>query len=129
MSQLSIICHSANPLTEVTELLSEHGLDIRNLNFQQLGSDGVLTLVADDYDKCLALLTAQGYSALTDETLLIQAEDRPGVLAQLSRSITDLGVDIRSLSLVQIRDSDDIVAISTTDNDKVRELFKDRLLN
>ena len=129
MKQISIICKSANPVTEITELLSEKGLDIRDLSYLSLGSDGILSLVADDHDKCLADLTEAGYSALTDETLLMKAEDKPGVLAQLSRSITDHGVDIRSLTLMEIRDSDDIVAISTTDNDKVRELFKENLLN
>ena len=129
MKQISIICKSVNPVTEITEMLSEKGLDIRDLSYQLLGSDGVLSLVADDHDKCLAVLAEAGYSALTDETLLMKAEDKPGFLAQLSRSITDRGVDIRSLILMEIRDSDDIVAISTTDNDKVRELFKEQLLN
>lgn len=47
MKQISIICKMANPVTAITELLSEAVLDIRDLNFKQLGSDGVLSLIAD----------------------------------------------------------------------------------
>ena len=129
MKQISIICKTPNPVTDITELLSDNGLDIRDMNFRKLGGDGVISLIADDHDKCLAVLNEAGYSALTDETLLISAEDKPGALARLSRTITDQGVDIRSLTLVEIHDAIDIVAISTTDNDKVRRLFKATLLN
>jgi len=129
VKQISVICHTENPVTEVTELLSAEGLDIRDLNFQQLGQDSLLSVTADDYDKCLAVLAAADYSALSDETVLIRAEDRPGALAKLSRTITDLGVDIRSLSIVNICGADDIVAVSTSDNSTVREHFHEMLLN
>ncbi len=129
MKQISIICKSSNPVTEVTELLSNHGIDIRDLNFQKLGNDSILNLVADDSDKCLTLLTAEGYSVITDETLLLKAEDKPGMLATISRSISDQGIDIRSLTLIDIDNRRGLVAICTSDNDKVRELYKEQLIN
>ena len=129
MKQISVICHTANPITEVTELLSAEGLDIRDLKFQQLGQDSILSVTADDYDKCLAVLAAADYSALSDETVLIRTEDRPGALANLSRTITELGVEIRSLSIINICGADDIVAVSTSDNLKVRESLGEILLN
>jgi len=129
MKQISVICKKANPVTEVTELLSENGIDIRDLVFQQMGADAILTLLASDEDKCLALLTAAGFTTLTDETILLKAEDRPGMLAQLSRGISDLGIDIRSMTLLDISDSQSVVAICTSDNSRVRELFQDSLIS
>jgi hypothetical protein len=129
MKQISIICKNANPVTEITELLSSNGIDIRDINFQKMGSDAILTLVASDDDQCLTLLTAVGYTTLTEETLLLKAEDKPGMLAQISRGISDLGIDIRSMTLLDINDSKNVVAICTSDNDRVRELYRDVLIN
>lgn len=129
MKQISVICHTVNPITEIAELLGNEGLDIRDMKFQQLGQDSVLSVTADDYDKCLAVLAAADYAALSDETVLIRTEDRPGALGKLSRTITELGVEIRSLSIVNICGADDIVAVSTSDNQKVRENLGEMLLN
>ncbi|MGK0499738.1 MAG: hypothetical protein ACJAYG_001380 [Oceanicoccus sp.] len=129
MKQISIICGTANPVTEVTELLSEHNIDIRDLSFQRLGHDSIINLVVDKDDESLALLTSKGYAVVTDETLLLKVENKPGVLAKISRGISDLGVDIRSLTLVDINGGGDVMAISTSDNDKVRKLYGSQLMN
>ncbi len=130
MKQITILCkQDSNPLTEVAELLGNHNVDIRDINYQQIGEQPFLNLITNDNDQSLALLTGAGYLAIADETLLLQQDDRPGALAAISRSVTDAGIQIRSLTLVVQESSHTVVAISTSDNAKVRELFSGRVLN
>lgn len=129
MNHISIFCKNNNSVTEITTLLSDNGIDIRDLKFQQLDENSILNLVVEEEDKCLALLANHHYCALTDETLLLKAEDKPGMLAKISQQITDLGVDIRSLTLMDLSGDGNVVAISTTDNNKVRELYREQLIN
>ena len=130
MKKISVLCRGGNnPVTEITELLGNHGIDIRDINYQEFGAHAVLTLVPDKIDETLSLLASSDYSALSDDTVLIQVEDKPGVLGQISRGISDLGVDIRSLTLMTIGDNTDVVAVSTTDNDKVRMHYAEQLIN
>ncbi len=129
MKQMSIICKGGSPVTEITELLGAHDIDIRDLNFHHQGDDAILNLVADDSDKCWQLLTEHGYAVIADETLLLKVEDKLGMLAKVSRSIADLGVDIRSLTLLNINNGGDVVAVSTSDNDKVRALYGEQVIN
>jgi hypothetical protein len=129
MKPISIICKRADPVTEVTELLSNRGIDIRDLNFIKVGSDAILTLLVSDEDLCIALLTAAGFTTIPQETVLLKAEDRPGMLAQISRRISDLGVEIRSMALLDIDDRQSVVAICTSDNDKIRTHFSSSIIS
>ncbi len=129
MKKMSIVCRDANALTNITELLSHAGIDIRDIDFQQLGEDAIVNLVVADEDQSLAVLTGSGYSVVTNDTILLSVEDRPGALAALSRKIADLNVTIRSLTLVDINAEKSVVAISTTDNEVVRKAYNDQLIN
>ena len=130
MNQISVICKAQNnPVADITSLLARHHIDIRDINFNQFGTDAILNFVADDYDHCLHLLTASGYQAVSNDTLLIEADDRLGMLADISRQIADLGVAIRSLTLMTLGGQNHVVAISSNNNQKLRRHFTDRLVN
>ncbi|MEM7208090.1 MAG: hypothetical protein AAF434_09720 [Pseudomonadota bacterium] len=130
MKQITVICKGCkNPVQEITGLLGNNGVDIRDIGFQQFDEDAVLNLVADDFEKAMSLLSSQQYTLLTDETLLIKVEDKLGMLAEISKKITDAGVSIRSLALMKISKGDNVVTISTNNNARVREIYKNQLVN
>lgn len=130
MQLLTVVCSAQeNPATEVTELLAKQGIDIRDFDYKQLGGDGFLTMHVSDYDQSLALLTSAGYNTVADETVLLRGEDRPGALAEIARSVTDAGIQIRSLTLMSIDSGETICAILSSDNAAVRRLFADRVVN
>jgi hypothetical protein len=129
MKQISIMSRSDNTVAELTALLSANDLDIRDMSFVSAGNNGVINLRVEDCDTCLALLAANGYDAISDETLLLKLADRPGALAGLSRQISDAGIAIRSLTLVGTQEKEGVVAISTSDNSAVRALYPDTVIN
>ena len=116
-------------MTRVTELLGEHGIDIRSIDFVEHGDEAWLNLAVSDHDRALALLIDQGYRAVSNDIVLLRTRDEPGALAQVARRITDHGIAIRSLTLMQIGDAGLVVAVATSDNPAVRELFGDAVLN
>lgn len=129
MKQISILTQNDDAVTELTALLSANALDIRDISFSHAGQNAVINLRVDNCDDCLALLAANGYDAVSDETLLLKLADKPGALAGLSRQISDAGIAIRSLTLIGRQEKEGIVAISTSDNDTVRSLYPDTLIN
>ncbi len=130
MKLLTIVTeNSRNPIAEVTELLTKEGVDIRDIDFNQYGSDAYLSLAVSDYDKGLRLLLDAGYQTVSNDTVLIHTEDRPGALATLSRTLAENGVRIRSLTLVNHNSDTPLVAVATSDNDSVRKIFADKVVN
>lgn len=115
-------------LAEITELLASKGLSITSIVAESHGADGVLHLGAERVDDALAVLTAAGYQAVTEDVLLARVEDRPGALAQLSRRLMEAQLDIRGLNMVQRNDGWAVVAIATNDNARARGVLAGQTL-
>ena len=130
MKLLSVICESSeNPVTRIAELLGERDIDIRSMDISAQGDRAFLNLAVSDYDTALALLIAAGYQVVSNDIVLLRTEDRPGALAQVSRKISDQGIGIRSLSLMQVDREGIVCAVATTDNPRVRALFGADVVN
>ncbi|RMF97700.1 MAG: ACT domain-containing protein [Gammaproteobacteria bacterium] len=130
MKLLTIFCTAAdNPMTRVTEILGQHGIDIRSIDFVEHGDEALLNLAVSDHDQALARLIDAGYRVVSNDIVLLRTPDRPGALAQVARRITDHGIAIRSLTLMQAGDAGLVVAVATSDNPGVRKLFGDAVLN
>lgn len=129
MKQLTVVdTNRAGLLAEVTELLSNNGIDIRSFDTLLDGDHVYIKLVLSDYDQGLAVLTEGGFQAIAEDSVLIRIVDQPGALARIARTLTDQNVDIRALTLVQQGDGFWSVAVSSSDNAEVRRIFADRLI-
>lgn len=130
MNTITIICkNNRNPVTEVTELLAQKDINISDINFQQFGENAFLSISLEDYDAGLSHLLEAGFHAVPDDIVLVRGEDRPGALAKISRTLTEENVQIRSLTLMEINSSGAILALATNDNETVRKLFADQIVN
>ena len=130
MKLLTIIGAQAdNLVTRVTELLGERDIDIRSMDFSESGGKAFLNLAVSDYDVALKTLVEAGYQTVSNDIVLLRTEDRPGALAEVSRQITDQGIGIRSLTLMQVDSEGIVCAVATTDNPRVRELFGEDVVN
>lgn len=115
-------------LAEVSELLAEKGLDLRDLVAETSGRDCFLTLLLSDYDMGLRVLTEAGYKTVSEEVVLIHIEDKPGALARVARVLADNNIDLRAISMVHEGEDKNAVAISSSNNQEVRRLFREQLV-
>ena len=112
-------------LAELTEVLAERGISIDQIVVETQESGAIVRMEIERDDEALKILTDRGYHAVTDDVLLARIEDRPGALARLSRLLADGKVNIRSLHHVRREEGQALVAISTDDNERARELIGD----
>lgn len=129
MQRITVVVHNRpGLLAEITELLASKGLSITSIVAESHGGDGILHLGAERVDEALAVLTAAGYQAVTEDVLLARVEDKPGALAQLSRRLMEAQLDIRGLNMVQRNDGWAVVAIATNDNARARSVLAGQTL-
>jgi len=110
-------------LAELTEVLASSGIDIAQIVVETHDAGAVVRMEVEDDNAALGVLTDAGYHAVTDDVLLARIEDRPGSLAALSRRLADAKLDIRSLHHVRRESGFALVAVSTDDNGRARELL------
>ena len=110
-------------LAELTEVLAGRGIDIAQIVVETNDAGAVVRMEVQDEDAALSVLTDAGYHAVSDDVLLARIEDRPGSLASLSRRFADAKLNIRSLHHVRRESGFALVAVSTDDNVRARELL------
>jgi hypothetical protein len=70
-------------LAEVTKLLRDEGINVRALVLADGADFGVLRLIVDDRQRCLAVLKAQGLAAQETDVIAVEMEDKPGSLYRI----------------------------------------------
>jgi hypothetical protein len=115
-------------LAEMTEVLGARGIDICQIVVETNNAGAVVRMEVEDEDSALGALTDAGYQAVSDDVLLARIEDRPGSLASLSRQLADANLNIRSLHHVRRESGFALVAVSTDDNSRARELLGEAAL-
>ncbi|MBT8065225.1 MAG: hypothetical protein HKP03_03865 [Xanthomonadales bacterium] len=115
-------------LAEITTLLEQRGIAVKDFAGISLGSTAVISLTVDRYKEVFRLLSDAGYRVIASEHLLVRLEKHPGALAELSRRLADANVDVRGMHIVNKDAKAGIVALETLDYEKAREVLKDILV-
>lgn len=130
MRQITVVAKNTKDLiADITGLLGNHDIDIRNIDSHLVGQDAYVKLVVANYDRGLKLLTDAGYNAVSDESVLLRIRDQAGALAQIARTISGHGINTRAITMLQQDGDFTVIAVGTDDNDQVRELFRDTLVS
>ncbi|MFT5140360.1 MAG: hypothetical protein ACI9CB_002023 [Rhodothermales bacterium] len=129
MKSLTIIQETrAGLLAEVATLLEHHKIDLRSIDGSTAGSLAVISLIAEPYDECFKVLNDAGFKVFANEQVLVRITDHPGALAELSRRLANVQVDIRSIHIVQNEGETCIVALETENDFSAKQVLGDILV-
>lgn len=119
--QLSVfIENKAGRVSEVTDTLGEHGVNIRGFSVSDSADYGILRLVVDAPDEATSVLKDAGFTVKENDVICIHLPDEPGSLANVLKIVSDAGVNIEYIySLVST-----YVVINTADADRALRLLE-----
>ena len=129
MKQLTVLVpNQPGQLAKISEALAAVGVNIEDFDVESNGADGLISLSVDHYDTALRALRDAGYKAVTQSTLLIRLEDRPGALAAIAARLKDAGIDLRSMHIVRRTENVSIASLVADDNERAAAILKDVLI-
>jgi len=102
-------------------------VNIEAIDLEGMTDRGVIVLTVDHYDEALKALRDKGFKAVTQDTLLIRLEDKPGALATIALRLKDAGLDLRSMHIARREGGFSLVSLVASDNAKAAEVLKDVL--
>jgi len=103
-------------LAEVTDALSEGGIDLRFLTVAETGEFGILRLIVTDPDSTVSTLSKAGYTSVETEVVAVEIEDEPGTLNRLARTTGEAGINIEYLYVFVVNPHKSAVAIVRSDD-------------
>lgn len=129
MKQLTVLVpNKPGQVAALTAALAVQGINVESFDVESHGEDGLVVLTVDRYDEALRALRDAGYRAVTQDTLLIRLDDRPGALAMIAVRLKDAGLDLRSMHIVRRTGDSSIVSLVASDNAAAAGVLRDVLI-
>ncbi|WP_027399745.1 ACT domain-containing protein [Anaerovorax odorimutans] len=95
IKQISIFTQNKKgSLSQITEILDAHKIDIRAIAIFDTTEYGILRMVVDDPDKAVELLKAEGIVAKVSKVIAVEPEDKPGALNEIFTVLRDNDLNI-----------------------------------
>jgi hypothetical protein len=88
----------------------------------------VAIMTVDRYDDALRVLAESGFSAISEDALLIRLDDRPGALAAIAHRFKEANIPLRSVRIIRRAGGAGIVALTTARTEEALALVKDVLI-
>lgn len=95
IKQISIfIPNKKGSLSELTDILIAHNIDIRAIAVFDTTEFGILRIVVDDPDRAVEILNKEGVVAKVSKVIAVEPEDKPGSLNQIFSILRDSDINI-----------------------------------
>ncbi len=116
VKQISVfIENKQGRLDKLLSVLGENGIDLIALSVADTTNFGMARAIVNDYEKAVAVLKENGYTAKLTDVLAAAVPDAPGGLASVLRALHGGGVSIEYLYTLMRRIGDDAVIILRVD--------------
>ena len=129
MKQLTVLVpNERGAAARIASCLAEHQVNIEEIDIEGVEDHGIVVLSVDRYDEALRALSGQGFRVITQDTLLVRLEDKPGALAAIAVRLKDAGLDLRSMHILRRDSGNTVASLVASDNAKAAEVLRDVLV-
>lgn len=95
IKQISIfIPNKKGSLSQLTDILIAHNIDIRAIAVFDTAEFGILRIVVDDPDRAIEILNQEGVVAKVSKVIAVEPEDKPGSLNRIFTILRDAEINI-----------------------------------
>jgi hypothetical protein len=114
-------------VAELCERLAAREINVTAVDGQVIGQDAVLRLEVDDLIAAIATLIEAGCCVMPSDVVTFMVDNVPGALARVARELWDGKIDIRMMHTISRNAGQCVVAITTNDNARAKELLAGRV--
>ncbi len=106
-------------LSKVAKILADRGINIIAISAQAAGGVALMNLITEDPVRTKDLLAQKGFKVQENGALLLEVEDKPGVLMQLTKKLAAKKVNILNVyGSASAAYGPCVLALSTDNNQK-----------
>jgi hypothetical protein len=103
-------------LAEVTQTLAREKINIRALSLADTADFGVLRIIVNNPDRCLAALKANSFVAQVTEVIAVEVEDTPGGLSRILEVLDRDNVNVEYMYAYVEKSRDNAIVICKIDD-------------
>ncbi|MDD5431887.1 MAG: ACT domain-containing protein [Candidatus Omnitrophica bacterium] len=113
-------------LADMSKLLADHGVNIEAVAGYAVNNEAKIMLITDDNLRSSDALKKAGYKSLVErEVLVVELENKPGALKQITAKLSGENIDIKQVyGTVCSGSCPAKIVLATSDNEKAIVAFK-----
>ncbi len=125
IKQISIfIPNKKGSLSQLTDILVAHNIDIRAIAVFDTAEFGILRIVVDDPDRAVEILNNEGIVAKVSKVIAVEPEDKPGSLNQIFTILRDADINIDYIySFIMRKKEMPYIVLKVDDQEKAVEVL------
>ncbi len=126
VKQVSIFLENARGrLAEVTRTLSHEKINIRALSLADTADFGVLRIIVDNTERCIAVLKQHGFVAQVTDVIAVEVEDKPGGLARILEVLDQDNVNVEYMyAYVEKKNKNAVVICRIDDRERALRILE-----
>ncbi|MCM8761698.1 MAG: ACT domain-containing protein [Candidatus Omnitrophica bacterium] len=123
--QLSVFLENRlGRLDEVLKILKDNQINIRALSLADKANYGILRMIVDNSEKCIAVLKKENISVNFTPVVAVEVEDKPGGLQDVVKILVEVGVNIEYMyAFVEKTGDKAVVVFRVEDTEKAEEIL------
>jgi len=122
IKQLTVFIENrAGRLEQVTQVLTDNGINIVSISLADTSDYGLLRLILSNPDKAVAVLKENGFSAMTTDVIAVKLTQHVGKLGELLSILSDTGVNVEYMYGLTCGSEDAFIVMKTNDQKKALE--------
>ncbi len=116
-------------LADISEALGKGKVNIESVSADVVGKNAVVRLMVSDDKKGNVALTKAGFKPVSEDTVVITLDDRPGELSRAARILSEAGVGMTNVFHLSKEKGKALVALRVQPEDlmKAKKLLKEFL--
>ncbi len=126
LEQIAIFLENkAGRLAEITQILAEHGINIRAMSLADTADFGILRLIVNDTDRACQVLRDAGFTVGRTEVVVVAVPDRPGGLASVLNTLTEAELNVEYMYAFSQKSGDTgLLIFRIEDLDRARSVLQ-----
>jgi hypothetical protein len=131
IKQISIfIPNKKGSLSQLTDILIAHNIDIRAIAVFDTAEFGILRIVVDDPDRAVEILNEEGVIAKVSKVIAVEPEDKPGSLNEIFTILKDADVNIDYIySFIMRKKEMPYIVMKVDEQEKAVEVLTSKGIN
>ncbi|MBR0600357.1 ACT domain-containing protein [Sinanaerobacter chloroacetimidivorans] len=131
IKQISIfIPNKKGSLSQLTDILIAHNIDIRAIAVFDTSEFGILRIVVNNPDKALEVLKEEGFVAKVSKVLAVEPDDEPGSLNRIFTVLKDNEINIEYIySFVMRKREMPYIVLKVDEQEKAADILAKNGIN
>ncbi|MFH0922527.1 MAG: ACT domain-containing protein [Candidatus Micrarchaeota archaeon] len=129
MKEITVITKDrAGVLAEVSDALARKGLNIDSISLETSENKTAVIHIFTKHDaEAQKILSDEGFRVVDSHVLLVRLQDKPGELARMSKLLSDAGLGISDIYMLDKQKNEKVFALKTSNNEKAKTAIADYL--